>query len=81
MVIALPMEHVSSHQGEGDNTDRLGALIDQSDQQFNAPDSSEIPSDLISISELMFLRDHTSGFECLRSFITIHIYLTSCAGH
>lgn len=48
VVIALPREHVSSHQGS-DNTDRLGAFMEQRNQQFNGPDFSQLPSDLISI--------------------------------
>ncbi len=76
MVIALPMEHVSSHQGEGDNTDRPGALIDRRNQQFNAPDFSELPSDFISIPQSVSLKNHTSSFACLSPFTRLHIYST-----
>lgn len=77
VVIALPMKHVSSHQGEGDNTDRPGALMDSRNQQFNAPDFSELPSDLISVPQFVSVKDHTSGCACLSPFTALHIYSTS----
>lgn len=76
MVISLPIECVSHHQGEGDNTDRPGALIGWRNQQFKAADISELPSGLTSIPELVSLKDHTSSFACCSPFNTIHIYFT-----